>query len=203
MMDEKSRDFLLKEYETMFEMNKYMYEIHYRWVRFYWIMAAAVFVSIYSVREKLINEIDTFKTVAVSLLVLLAVVGFCVFFLSLYARVRSVEFFNAVNRIRKFFKEGSQEWQDIFFLPTEDQRLFRIGGLDFMSTVILILLNSVFIALPFSFSLSELLRLTPELSGGFPVLVISIGIHCLCWWLIFKIEGKRLAKVTKPKKQQA
>ena len=127
-MDGESKEFLLEEYKAAWEMVKYLSQQRDKWMKYYVTIVAAVFLyisgalklsydkvlerdcrlygeSFFNVFEKIIQNNPVISASIIFLLILLFIIGIAVFITTLYWRKQSTEYYNALNEIRRLFKE--------------------------------------------------------------------------------------------------
>lgn len=166
-MDEESRKFLLEEYKAAWEMVRYLSQQRDKWMKYYFTIVAAVFSYIgYALKtfyEKIpktdqnssLYEIiqQTFKNnilISISiifLLILLLIIGVLTFLATIYWRKQSTEYYNALNKFRNFFKTKKLDISDCIILRTDTKEAFAKEGVDFYTSIMIGIINSIILIL--------------------------------------------------------
>ena len=97
------------------------------------------------------------------LLILLFIIGIAVFFTTIYWRKQSTEYYNALNKFRKFFKTKKFDIQDYIVLPTREKSALE-KGVDFVTSLIIGIVNIVIVSL---------------------LIIVLYFVFFPTWWLIF------------------
>lgn len=166
-MDEESREFLLEEYKAAWEMVRYLSQQRDKWMKYYFTIVAAIFSYIgYALKtfyEKIpktdqnssFYEIlqQTFKNnilISISiifLLILLLIIGVLTFLATIYWRKQSTEYYNALNTFRNFFKTKKLDVSDYIILRTDTKEAFAKEGVDFYTSIMIGIINSIILIL--------------------------------------------------------
>ncbi len=212
-MDEKSREFLLEEYKAAWEMVRYLSQQRDKWMKYYFTIVAAGFLYIggalklsydkalekncrlyeetfFYVFEKIIQNNSVISVSIIFLLILLFIIGIAVFVTTLYWRKQSTEYYNALNEIRRFFKERDYNIYYYITLRTDGKKAFAKEGVDFYTSIMIGIINSIisfFILVSIFFILS--LTLWARLLILAAVAFVLLGVY-----LHFRIYKKILTK---------
>ncbi len=165
-MDKESREFLLEEYKASWEMVRYLSQQRDKWMKYYFTIVAAGFLYIGGalklsydkalerdcrlyegtfsyVFQKIIQNNPAISVSIIFLLILLLIIGVLTFLATIYWRKQSTEYYNALNKFRKFFKTMKSGIQDYIVLPTFEKKAFAEEGVDFYTSILIGILNGV------------------------------------------------------------
>lgn len=168
-MDEVSKEFLLEEYKAAWEMVKYLSQQRDKWMKYYFTIIAAVFSyigvtlklsydksleknpclykkSLLDILQQIFQNDYIASIPIIFLLSLLVIIGITTFLTTLQWRKQSTEYYRTLNLIRSTFinhKSKKFHIDNYIFLPTDPKKALRWKGIDFLTTLLLTLINAV------------------------------------------------------------
>lgn len=213
-MDEESKEFLLEEYKAAWEMVRYLSQQRDKWMKYYFTIVAAVFLyisgalklsydkvlerdcrlygeSFFNVFEKIIQNSPVISASIIFLLILLFIIGIAVFITTLYWRKQSTEYYNALNEIRRLFKERDYDIYYYITLRTATKKAFAKEGVDFYTSIIIGLINSIILIL---ILVTIFYPLSPSIPIIFSVSILIIA--ATCFYLHLHFYKKILTKLS-------
>lgn len=143
--------------------------------------------SLYDILQQAFKNNILISISIIFLLILLLIIGVLTFLATIYWRKQSTEYYNALNKFRNLFKTKKLDVSDYIILRTDVKEAFAREGVDFYTSIMIGIINSIISIFILFFCFLSL----PILAA---ILILLIILACTGVYLHFSTYRRILTK---------